>query len=135
MKRILRFTLLIISCITIYSCSEEKIGDWDDNIKLSTKAVEFSALSDSVKITTGGSRWRVSDISVNSAWFYGFKNVNLEADSYIIQQDCFVVERRDKNTLYIKVDANPLSVQRIITVGLQAGDYFDRVKITQKPKP
>lgn len=72
MKRILRFTLLIISFITIYSCSEEEIGDWDDNIKLSTKAVEFSALSDSVS-TTGGSRWRVSDISVNSAWFYGFK--------------------------------------------------------------
>lgn len=49
--------------------------------------------------------------------FMDLKNVNLEADSYIIQQDCFVVERRDKNTLYIKVDANPLSVQRIITVG------------------
>lgn len=117
MKRILRFTPADYFYYNLF-CSEEEIGDWDDNIKLSTKAVEFSALSDSVKITTGGSRWRVSDISVNSAWFYGFKNVNLEADSYIIQQDCSVIERRrDVNTLYIKVDANPLSVQRIITVG------------------
>jgi|SRR5665647_48564 len=134
MKRILSFILLIVFITTIYSCSKE-IGKWDDNIKLSTKNVEFSALSDSVKITTGGSWWWVSDVSVNSDWFYGFKDINLEADSYIIKQDCFVVERRDKNTLFIKVDENPLNVQRIITVGLEAGDYFDRVTITQKPKP
>jgi hypothetical protein len=88
-----------------------------------------------VTIKTGGSGWWVSDVSVNSDWFYGFKDINLEADSYTIQQDCFVVERRDKNTLFIKVDENPLNVQRIITVGLEAGDYFDRVTITQKPKP
>lgn len=126
------FVVFLISC---YTCSEKKVGDWDDNIKLSTKAVEFSALSDSVTIKTGGSGWWVSDVSVNSDWFYGFKDINLEADSYTIQQDCFVVERRDKNTLFIKVDENPLNVQRIITVGLEAGDYFDRVTITQKPKP
>lgn len=126
---------MIVSFITIYSCSEKELGDWDDNIKLSTKAVEFSSLSDSVTIKTGGSGWWVSDVSVNSDWFYGFKDINLEADSYTIQQDCFVVERRDKNTLFIKVDENPLKVQRVITVGLQAGDYFDRVTITQKPRP
>lgn len=135
MKRILSITLLIVSFITIYSCSEKKLGDWDDKIKLSTKAFEFSFLSDSVTIKTGGSGWWVSDVSVNSDWFYGFEVINLEADSYTIQQDCFVVERRDKNTLFIKVDENPLKVQRIITVGLQAGDYFDRVTITQKPRP
>lgn len=135
MKQILSITLMIVSFITIYSCSEKELGDWDDNIKLSTKAVEFSSLSDSVTIKTGGSKWWVSDVSVNSDWFYGFKDINLEADSYTIQQDCFVVERRDKNTLFIKVDENPLKVQRVITVGLQAGDYFDRVTITQKPRP
>ena len=135
MKQILSITLMIVSFITIYSCSEKELGDWDDNIKLSTKAVEFSSLSDSVTIKTGGSGWWVSDVSVNSDWFYGFKDINLEADSYTIQQDCFVVERRDKNTLFIKVDENPLKIQRIITVGLQAGDYFDRVTITQKPRP
>jgi len=135
MRRILSITLLIVSFITIYSCSEKKEGDWDDNIKLSTKAVEFSALVDSVTIKTGGSRWWISDISVNSNHFYNFNGISLESDSYVIKQDCFVVERRDKNTLFIKVDENPLKVQRIITVGLEAGDYFDRVTITQKPKP
>ncbi len=135
MRQILSFTLLTVFMITINSCSKEKVGKWDDNIKLSNKNVEFSALADSVTITTGGSWWWISDVSVNGVWFYNFKNINLEADSYSIKQDCFVVERRDKNTLFIKVDENPLSVQRIITVGLQAGDYGDRVTITQKPKP
>ena len=135
MKRILNFTLLFVSFITIYSCSEKKEGDWDDNIKLSTKAIEFSALSDSVTIKTGDSGWWISDISVNSNYFYNFNGINLESDSYVIKQDCFVVERRDKNTLFIKVTENTLNIQRIITVGLQAGDYFDRVTITQKPKP
>ncbi len=135
MKRILSFILLIFIVLTINSCLHKKIGEWDDNIKLSTKAVEFDALSDSVTVKTGGSAWRISDVSVNSVYFYDFKSINFESDSYIIKQDCFVVERRDKNTLFIKVAENPLNVQRIITVGLEAGDYFDRVTITQKPRP
>ena len=60
--------------------------------------------------------------------------VDLQADNYIIKQDCFVVERRDKNTLFIKAEANPNNVKRIISVGLEAGDYFDRVTVTQKAK-
>lgn len=135
MKRVLHFTLLIAFIITLLSCSDKKDGDWDDNIKLSARAVEISASSDSVKITTGGSWWWITDVSVNGTWFYGFKDVDIQANSYIIKQDCFVVERRDQHTLFIKVEENPLNIQRIITVGLEAGDYFDRVTITQKPRP
>ena len=54
------------------------------------------------------------------------------ADKYSIKKDCFLVERRDKNTLFVRVDANPLNVIRTITIGFEAGDYFDRVTITQK---
>jgi len=133
-RQILNFTLSVIFIGTLFSC-DRKEGDWDDNIKLSTKSVEFSALSDSVTITTGGSWWWVSDVSVNNEWFFDFRDVDLESDHYVIKQDCFVVERRDKNTLFIKVDENPLSVARVITVCLEAGDYFDRVTITQKPRP
>jgi len=134
MKRILFINLIIVFVITFWSCSKPK-GEWDDNIKLSTKAVVFSAYSDSVSIKTGGSWWWINDVSVNGTWFSHFKDINPEADSYIINKDCFVVERRNKNTLFIKVEENPLSIQRIITVGLEAGDYFDRVTITQKPRP
>ena len=133
MKKSLTYYLLIILIVALYSCSKPK-GDWPDNIVLSTKTVEFSASGDSITIKTVGNWWWVSDISVDTTWYYRFTDIDLQADSYTIKQDCFDVQHRDKNTLFIKVAANPNNVKRIITVGLEAGDYFDRVTITQKPK-
>ena len=136
MKKSLTYNLLIILIVALSSCSKSQIdGIWDDNIHLSTKTAEFSASGDSITIKTGGSGWWISDVSVDNTWYYRFTDIDLQADSYTIKQDCFVVERRDKNTLFIKVTANPNIVKRIITVGLEAGDYFDRVTITQKPRP
>jgi hypothetical protein len=137
MKRNLNVSLAIIFAIILFSCTkvnQRKDGDWDDNIHLSTKTVEFKATSDSVIIKTEGNWWWVSDISVDTKAYFGFEGVDLQADNYIIKQDCFVVERRDKNTLFIKAEANPNNVKRIISVGLEAGDYFDRVTVTQKAK-
>jgi len=122
-----------ILIIALYACTKPK-GIWDDIIHLSIKRVEFSAFGDSVTIKTGGDWWWISDVSVDSTWYYGFTDVDMQSDSYTIKQDCFTIEHRDKNTLFIKVAANPNNVERIITVGLEAGDYFDRVKITQKEK-
>jgi hypothetical protein len=130
-KRLLYFNLLIIAVIALNSCIKPK-GIWDDNIHLSTRSVKFSSAGDSSIIKTKGTTWWVSDVSVDSTWFYNFPGINPESDNYKIKQDCFTVERRDKNTLFIKVDPNPLSVKRIITVGLEAGDYFDRVTVTQE---
>ena len=110
-----------------------KDGVWDDNIKLSLKTDEFTANADSIMITTQGSWWWICDITVNDNHFYGF-GINPDSDNYRIKQDCFIVERRDKHTLFIRLDENPLNISRIITVGLEAGDYFDRVTITQKAK-
>jgi hypothetical protein len=134
MKRVLN--LVIIFVIAFFSCSkiiERRPGDWDDNIHLSVKVAEFDASGDSVTIKTEGSWWWITGISVDNT-HYGMKDVDLQAESYSIKQDCFDVKRRDKNTLFIKVEANPKNVKRIITVGLEAGDYFDYVTITQKSK-
>jgi hypothetical protein len=131
MKRILYINLLIISVITFYSCIDY-IGKWHDNIHLSAKEVEFNAAGDSVIIRTGGSSWWLTDVSVDTTCYYSFPGVDLLSANYIIKKDCFVIERRDKQTLFIKAEANPANVKRIITVGFEAGDYFDRVTITQK---
>ena len=138
MKRNFNVNLAIIFAITLFSCSkgnQRLDGDWDDNIHLSAKTVELKATSDSVTIKTEGSWWWVCDISVDSKSYYGFERDYLQADYYKIKEDYVVVEKRDKNTLFVYVEANPNNVKRIISVGLQAGDYFDRVTITQKPKP
>ena len=133
MKSAVRFSLVFIIMILV-SCIKP-LGIWDDNIHLATKTAEFSALGDSVTIKTGGNWWWISDISVDGKWYYGFTGIDLQADSYSVKQDCFEVKRLDKNTLFIRVDANPINLKRIITVGVEAGDYFDRVTITQMPKP
>lgn len=121
--------MLIVSCT-----KQANDGDWDDNIKLSVKSAEFSASGDSITIKTGGNWWWVTDISINGTDFYHFPDVNLESEVYLILCDDICVERRDKNTLFIRAAQNPQNVKRLITIGLQAGDYFDRVSITQKEK-
>lgn len=136
MKRILSFNLLIAFVVVVCSCSDKttKVGDWSDNIQLSAKSVVLSASSDSVVLKTGGSSWWITDVTVGDVHFNNHMYVGHETDTCSIKHDGFVVVRRDKSTLVIKVDENLLAVQRIITVGLEAGDYFDRVTITQKTK-
>jgi hypothetical protein len=118
--------LLLVGCI-IYD------GKWDDNIKLSVRKVEFDASGDSATITTRGSWWWITDISVNNENYFNF-GIDPDSESYSIKDGCFIVERRDSHSLFIKVDANSGNSVRVITVGLEAGDYFDRVTVTQKAK-
>jgi hypothetical protein len=126
MKQVL-FSSSIVLLIMLASC-----GGWADNIKLSIKNVEFRAEGDSVIVTTKGDWWWVTGISVDDTNYYNFEGIDVLSNNYRIAKDCFVVERQDKNTLFIKLDANPLSTDRIVRVELEAGDYFDRVTITQK---
>jgi len=133
MKKIAAFIIMfLVSAMLLTSCIIRE-GAWKDNIKLSDRSVEFSAQADSVIITTKGEWWWVCSISVDSNFFSGF-TINPDSENYKIEQDCFVVERRDKHTLFIRLDENPVNAVRIVRVGLEAGDYFDTVTITQKAK-
>jgi hypothetical protein len=122
-------TWIILCILSLSSC-----GGWRDNIKLSRKSAEFSAAGDSIIITTKGDTWWLSSVSVDTANYYSFLGINVLSSSYTVKQDCFTIEKRDKTTLFIKLLENPLSVNRIVKVWLEAGDYFDSVKITQKAK-
>jgi len=124
--------LVFLVTVLLWGCTRLD-GDWDDNIKLSVKKVEFSSDGDSVIVKTKGTWWWVIEVSVNNAKYFNF-GTHPDSANYRIERDCFVVERRDLRTLFIKVDANPRDSVRVITVGLEAGDYFDRVTVTQKAK-
>lgn len=129
------FLCTISLAVLLSSCTEDRaIGDWDDNIKLSLKSAEFSSLGDSVTVTTGGDWWWISDVTVDEANYYYFPDVDQGLDYYSIIRACVTLERCDKKTLRIKVDPNPLNSIRTIKVGLQAGNYFDGVTITQKAR-
>lgn len=132
MKKIM---ILIASIFILTSCSdkEDPIGIWDDNIKLSTKNVDFDAKTDSVTITTEGDWWWIDAITFEDSTYsyYGREDINLESDSYSIIEEQFLVERRDKNTLFVKINENNTGEERIMNITFEAGNYFDYVNIKQ----
>jgi hypothetical protein len=114
------------------ACERKSVdGDWDDNIHLSTKSVHFKSGTDSVLVTTQGTWWWICNVSVNGTYYLPSEDIDVELDHYTFTQDCFVVERRDSKTLFIKANANTTGSIRTIRVQLEAGDYFDAVTITQ----
>ena len=127
--------ILTLGIIILSSCSnkEEIIGKWDDNIKLSTKNVELTSKTDSVTITTEGDWWWIDAISFEDSTYsyYGREDINLESDSYSIIEEQFLVERRDKNTLFVKINENNIEKERVMNITFEAGDYFDYVNIKQ----
>ncbi len=130
--------ILILSVFFMISCSdkEDPIGKWDDNIKLSTKNVDFSSEIDSVTVTTEGDWWWIDGISFEDSTYsyYHRDDIDLESDSYIITEEEFIVERRDKNTLFIKINENNSGIERKMNISLEAGNYFDNVTIVQSAK-
>lgn len=125
--------IMIIALLSSCSDKEDPIGKWDDNIKLSTKSAEFNAKSDSIIIKTEGDWWWIEQISLgdNHYQYYNRTDIDLESTSYFIKEADFVVERRDENTLFIKLNRNNTGKERIMTISLEAGDYFDYINIKQ----
>lgn len=136
MKKSLKIIGLIVFTLILGSCSTERlVGDWDDNIKLSTKTVHFDKNKNATTITTKGEWWWINGLIVNGEHFQPSKDqedIDLTSDSYAFKGDWFTVEKKNKTTLYIEVDENNTVAKRNIVVTLQAGNYFDGVTITQQ---
>lgn len=132
--RMKKSVFMFLSILIFTSCSDkEEIGKWSDIIKLSTKNVEFTSEMDSVTITTEGDWWWVENISFEDSTFllHERDDINLESDYYRITEDQFLVEKRDKHTLFVKFNENNTGKDRVMNICLEAGDYFDYVKIMQ----
>jgi hypothetical protein len=123
-------TLLI--AVMLFSCTQKKDGLWDDNIQLSTKTAEFNAIGYSIIITTKGNWWWIVEISLDDSTKLDFEGINILSDQYKIISNSYVVERRNSNTLFVSLQANPKKTLRVLKIFLEAGDYFDGVTITQK---
>lgn len=129
---------LVATFAMLTSCDltrQNEIGNWSDNIKLTKTMVEFNAEGDSVTIQTGGSGWWINNISVNGKFFHDKNHLSQDTvDFYRFRQDCFTVERRTRNHLFIKLDENTSTKPRDVYVHLQAGNYFSGVRVIQKAK-
>jgi len=129
MKKV-KFIFLILT--VLFSCSDEKDGDWDDNIELSQKQVEFTAAENSVVITTKGEGWWIIDVSLDGRT--DFEQTENSSGDFLMDENEFLIERRSPKELYIEMSANTTDSERKLLIGLQNGNYFDGVTITQSAK-
>lgn len=125
--------LLLLASLALIGCqSDDTDGDWDDNIKLSERTVEFASESDSIVITTEGEGWWIAGFSFTGASDY--LNEQSILGEFLLEQEHFVLERRNPTTLYIEFDANQTSSPQTLVIQLQNGNYFDSITVTQPPK-
>ncbi|MEO8236348.1 MAG: hypothetical protein ABI549_13095 [Flavobacterium sp.] len=127
------FSLLIIGilCITFLSCSKNEDGKWDDNIKLSTKLVEFNSNENLTTITTGTNSWWLDGIAFNGTQV-DLQQINQTSQNFIVENPDFTVERLNGNIIKIKMKENLTNAERIMNIALQNGNYFDGIKVIQK---
>ena len=124
--------ILILFFLTILSCSDSKDGDWDDNIKLSQKEVRFSSDQNIAAISTQGTGWWISEISMDGE-LIELNGVDTTKENFTIEGTEFTFERKNSKEIYISMKQNQTELERVLSIGLQAGNYFDGIKITQSP--
>lgn len=135
MKEKLIFGIISIFILSLASCnSNEPDGKWDDNIKLSEKEVTISAESKALIITTKGTWWWINGIALDDDWGYDISEIDTTKDDFFIEENEFTIERKNGAEIHISLTANQTNVDRILTLGLQAGNYFDGIKIIQTGK-
>lgn len=135
MKKKVLMILLGMFSVLFVSCSSDEVkeqvaGTSDDQIKLSKKEATFSAEPNTITITTGESGWRVNGFALDKVKV-DTGTVNLLAESFVFKNDDFEVEKKNKNTLAITMHKNTTAKDRLLTIGLQAGNYVEDISITQ----
>ena len=133
-ERSLVVALLLFVSVTL-SCDSDQIdGKWDDNIKLSQKELTFSADSGSQIVTTRGKSWWIHGIGLNDNWDYDLDDVDTTQENFTIEEPEFVVDRIDATEIRISMSENLSGQQRVLIIGLQAGNYFDSIEVVQDVK-
>ena len=131
----LKLVGIVIILISSFSCSNSDRpaidGDWDDNIKLSQKEAKLTAENDSVVITTEGEWWWIDNISLNGESNFDLSGIDTTTKNFIIDETEFKIERKNTTEIHVEMTKNQTGSERILIIGLEAGDYFDRIIITQ----
>jgi hypothetical protein len=131
MKRNVFYLSCAVMFFLMISCKKNpEIGKWSDNIKLSQKTVNFNSSVNSVVVTTESTGWWLSGITYNNT-NVDLTNIQRTDRSFVVINADFQIERKDGNKIMITMNQNTTNSDRLLTIGLQNGDYFDGLKITQ----
>ncbi len=132
----INFVILFVVVI-FTSCnheSDDPIGKWDDNIKLSEKSLSFDSTVSSGIITTQGEHWWITEVNIDGKKYYHDEFKGSDSAPYSVVKDTLSINRSNLRTLNIAVDENKASTPRVIEIIVQAGNYFDGIIITQLGK-
>ncbi len=136
MKLKLIFGLLLsIMFLPLASCDSDKNGPniegkWDDNIKLSQKTANFSSESNSVTITSEYDGWWLNGIALNKVGV-DLSNINKISKDFVVTNSEFQVERKDGKTIIITMNKNATNAERVLSISLQNGDFFNSINVVQ----
>ena len=84
--------------LLLFNSCEAKDGDWDDNIKLSSRQVQFESKGGSAIVTTKGTGWWFSDIypSADSIQHTSFDTLNggkqIDGERYIFDSRGYALQ-------------------------------------------
>ncbi|MCG1036887.1 hypothetical protein [Polaribacter sargassicola] len=134
MKLLFKFKILVSLFIVFinFSCNNKDVPDgiWSDNIKLSAKDVTLSSNTDSIIINTEGEWWWIDEITWNGN-LVTFDEIDTSSKDFIIEETEFSIERKNATEIHIKMTENETNSEKILFIGLQAGNYFDSIIVTQ----
>ncbi|KQN35207.1 hypothetical protein ASE92_11340 [Pedobacter sp. Leaf41] len=132
MKNIPYCILISVMILLLISCKKDQpIGKWKDNIKLSQKAATLNANLNSMTINTESTSWWLNNIMLNKV-DVDLSTVKKTDKNFVVNHTDFRVERINGNTIVITMNRNITGFDRLLTIGLQNGNYFDGIAITQQ---
>lgn len=136
-------TFLILMAASLFlSCNKnasEPIGYQDNTIKLSADKLSFTASSASKEVLTEGSQWKLFlitnedvtlDYSVNDLQITTGDIAHYENTPMKIEGDWFTVTRELKKVT-VDVKQNNTNKKRILKIGVNDRNYFDRIVVEQ----
>ncbi|MGM9479240.1 hypothetical protein ACS5PU_22655 [Pedobacter sp. GSP4] len=122
---------LLLAVLLVISCKKDpEIGKWSDNIKLSQKTASFNSSNTSLVITSETTGWWLNGITYNQKSI-DLTNVEKTAQNFVVTAPDFQVERKGGNKIVITMNQNTTNADRLLSVSLQHGNYFDGIEIRQ----
>jgi hypothetical protein len=118
----------ILAAIAFIACTKK--GKWSDIIQLSQKEFNFKSTGDSTLITAKGKWWGIAGVSLDTNMINVYSSTTDACNFAYIDSNIKIVSK-SCNTLFIKMNANSNLANRILKIGLWAGDYYDGIKIVQ----
>lgn len=125
-KYLLPVFILISLLISCGDNGNDIGGKWSDNIKLSTRSVEFDKSSNSATITTKNNKWWFSSISTDGI------EEPIHHEETVYNSEWFTIEKTEEGKIIISVKENDSNKERQFRLILQNGNYFDYVSVKQK---